>query len=83
MNKLEIQEMCEEATDRVNKILGGDRYGFLYNERTWEFEFWELRTPRPQCLFPLDLNGEPLDEITDWEIFHAVQFVRRRRKNAD
>ncbi len=76
-------ERCKWATERVNAVLGGDRYAFKFNEKTHEFEFWEVNTPKPQCIFPLDLNGEPLSDITDWEIEYAIKFVRRRRRNAE
>lgn len=79
MTKDQIKERCEWATHRVQAIVGGDNYWFQYNEHEWMFEFWERRGPIKQLIFPLELNGEPLRNITDWEVHHAVNFVRSVR----
>lgn len=74
------EERCKWATERVNNILGGDSYRFEYNEKEWRFEFWEDRATITQMIFPLTLGNTPLPDITDWEIRHAVNFVRRLRR---
>lgn len=82
LSKDDIIKTCEEATESVNKILGGDRYLFVYNDRRQRYEFWEGRCSSPQCIFPLTVGNRPLQEITQWEIYHAVNFVRKQRSNA-
>lgn len=73
-------DICEEATNRLNKILGGSDYFFKFNSVRDRFEFWEDVGPVLQMVFPLTLNNEPLNDVTDWEIYHAVNWVRKKRE---
>lgn len=72
--------LCEWATERVNAIVGGKDYWFKFNQYESRFEFWEQRGPIKQMVFPLTVGDKPLQDITDWEIKHAVNFVRRARQ---
>lgn len=78
MNYDSIEEHLKLANIKVRTYCGPN-FWFQYNKLEHRFEAWEQRGPMLQMLFPVDVNGIPLAEITDWEIEHLVKFVRRRR----
>lgn len=78
MNYDSIEERLEWANQKVRTYCGPN-FWFEFNRNERVFEAWEKRGPMRQMLFPVDVNGEPLPTITDWEIMHMIRFVRRRR----
>lgn len=68
----------QEANNRIWGYIGRDWF-FAFNEENQRYEFWEHRGPLKTMVFPLTINERPLHDITDWEIYHAVEFVRRAR----
>lgn len=73
-----IKQILEKANKRIRAYCGPN-YWFDYNLKDGKFWFIERRGPMINWIFPLDLNGYPLPNITEWEVYHAVKFLRRRR----
>lgn len=73
-----INKRLRWANERI-RIYCGPNFWFQFSYRYNRFEFWEQRGPIRQMVFPVDMGGYPLPDITDWEIEHAVKFLRKRR----
>lgn len=78
MRKEWIKKRIKWANEKIRAYCGPD-YFFKFNEETDKFEFWEHRGPLTQMVFPLDVGNRPLRDITDWELQHAIHFVRKVR----
>lgn len=81
--KIHAASIIKRVLDKANKKIRtycGPNYWFDYNQSDGKFWFIEKRGPMINWIFPLDLNGNPLPYITEWEIFHAVTFLRRSRR---
>ena len=79
-NLFDETELTKKSTDRLESIVGHtQRFRFVFNRREKRFEFWERRGPYYNMVFPITVNEKPLKDITDWEMKHAVQFVKKKR----
>lgn len=76
---ISIKEILAKANKKIRSYCGPN-YWFDYDLRDGKFWFIERRGPMINRIFPLDLNGNPLSKITDWELYHAINFLRGRRR---
>ena len=75
---LVLDKRVKEPNRRIRKICGPN-YFFLYNGLEQRFEFWEIRGPISQMVFPVVVTGLELTRITDNEMWFATNFVREAR----
>lgn len=74
-----IKKNLKWANKKLRGIIGGDAFWFDYNRATHTFEFWEKRGPMQQMVFPVNVARRALPEISEWEIEHAINFIRSSR----
>lgn len=73
-----VDERLDWANDKMRSYASGD-YWFDYNLKDQQFEFWGRKTGRPQMVFPLTVGQEAINDITHWELEHALRYARNER----